>query len=212
MSNVITITRQFGSMGRHIGMQVAEIMGYKYLDRDILEDTAKKMDISLERLLLLEDKDIKGYHRMAYPFGFGDGVMQRKMFQVQSNLVKHYAESENCVIIGRCADYVLKDWDNVFSVFIYAPYLDRIENSVDKLGIKASELLSMKSITRGKSVIKNLPERSLIRPIIGGGISGAALGYHLSLYDEAEIVLFEKDRIGCGTTAKSAGTVCLMIH
>lgn len=139
MSNVITITRQFGSMGRHIGMQVAEIMGYKYLDRDILEDTAKKMDISLERLLLLEDKDIKGYHRMAYPFGFGDGVMQRKMFQVQSNLVKHYAESENCVIIGRCADYVLKDWDNVFSVFIYAPYLDRIENSVDKLGIKASE-------------------------------------------------------------------------
>ena len=81
MSNVITITRQFGSMRRHIGMQVAEIMGYKYLDRDILEDTAKKMDISLERLLLLEDKDIKGYHRMAYPFGFGDGVMQRKMFQ-----------------------------------------------------------------------------------------------------------------------------------
>lgn len=45
--------------------------------------------------------------------------------------------------------------------------------------------------------------------IIGGGISGTALGYHLSLYDDAEIVLFEKDRIGCGTTAKSAGTVCL---
>ena len=45
--------------------------------------------------------------------------------------------------------------------------------------------------------------------IIGGGISGTALGYHLSLYDEAEVTLFEKDRIGCGTTAKSAGTVCL---
>ena len=45
--------------------------------------------------------------------------------------------------------------------------------------------------------------------IIGGGISGTALGYHLSLYEEAEVTLFEKDRIGCGTTAKSAGTVCL---
>ncbi|MDR1979705.1 MAG: FAD-binding oxidoreductase [Synergistaceae bacterium] len=45
--------------------------------------------------------------------------------------------------------------------------------------------------------------------IIGGGISGTALGYHLSLYDNAEIVLFEKNAIGCGTTAKSAGTVCL---
>ena len=50
MSNVITITRQFGSMGRHIGMQVAEIMGYKYLDRDILEDTAKKMDVTVRTL------------------------------------------------------------------------------------------------------------------------------------------------------------------
>lgn len=45
--------------------------------------------------------------------------------------------------------------------------------------------------------------------IIGGGISGTALGYYLSLYGEAEPVIFEKDRIGCGTTAKSAGTVCL---
>lgn len=74
-----------------------------------------------------------------------------------------------------------------------------------ELKLPKQRLLSMKSITRGKSVIKNLPERSLIRPIIGGGISGAALGYHLSLYDEAEIVLFEKDRIGCGITAKAAG-------
>lgn len=45
--------------------------------------------------------------------------------------------------------------------------------------------------------------------IIGGGIAGTALGYHLSLYDDAEITIFEKDRVGCGTTAKSAGTVCL---
>ena len=45
--------------------------------------------------------------------------------------------------------------------------------------------------------------------IIGGGISGTALGYHLSLYEDAQVTLFEKDRIGCGTTAKSAGTVCL---
>lgn len=45
--------------------------------------------------------------------------------------------------------------------------------------------------------------------IIGGGVAGTALGYHLTLYDDAEVTLFEKDRIGCGTTAKSAGTVCL---
>ena len=45
--------------------------------------------------------------------------------------------------------------------------------------------------------------------IIGGGVAGTALGYYLSLYENAEITIFEKDRIGCGSTAKSAGTVCL---
>ena len=139
MKNVITISRQFGSLGRHIGMHVAEIMGYEYIDRDILEDTAKEMDVSLERLLLLEDKHIRGYQRMAYPFGYGDGVMQRKMFMVQSELIRKYAEEENCVIIGRCADYILREEESVLSIFIYAPYLDRIANSVDKLKLKAEE-------------------------------------------------------------------------
>lgn len=139
MNHVITISREFGSMGRQIGRKVAEILGYKYLDRDILEATADKMDVSLHEVMLLEDNRFDTYQRMAYPFGFGDVVMQRKMFQVQSELIREYADKEDCVIIGRCADYILKDYQNVFSVFIYANYLDRIENSVTKLGIKASE-------------------------------------------------------------------------
>lgn len=139
MGHVITISREFGSMGRQIGRRVAELLGYKYLDRDILEATADKMDVSLHEIMLLEDNRFDTYQRMAYPFGFGDGVMQRKMFQVQAELIREYAAKEDCVIIGRCADYVLRDYPNVFSVFIYATYLDRIENSVTKLGIKASE-------------------------------------------------------------------------
>lgn len=139
MSHVITISREFGSMGRQIGRRVAELLGYKYLDRDILEATADKMDVSLHEIMLLEDNRFDDYQRMAYPFGFGSGVMQRKMFQVQSELIREYAEKEDCVIIGRCADYILRDYPNVFSVFVYATYLDRIENSVTKLGIKASE-------------------------------------------------------------------------
>lgn len=136
---VITITRQFGSLGRPIGKLVAEKLGFKYLDRDILEATAQKMDVSLHALLDLDDRGVSGYHRMAYPLGIGDGVKQDKMFKVQSELIKEYASSENCVIIGRCADYILREHDNVLSCYIYAPYMRRVDNSVDELGFNASE-------------------------------------------------------------------------
>ncbi|MDO5409576.1 MAG: cytidylate kinase-like family protein [Lachnospiraceae bacterium] len=138
-SKVITITRQFGSLGRPIGKIVAEKLGYRYLDRDILEATAEKMDVSLHSLIALDNRGISGYHKMAYPLGIGDGIRQEKMFKIQSELIQKYASQENCVIIGRCSDYILREFDNVLSCYIYSPYVRRIENSVDELGFTAAE-------------------------------------------------------------------------
>ncbi len=138
-NNVITITRQFGSMGRPIGKLVAEELGFKYFDRDILEKTAEKMDVSFHALLALDNRGVSGYHRMAFPLGIGDGATQDKMFKIQSELIKQYAQTENCVIIGRCADYILREFENVLSCHIYAPYVRRIENSVEELGFTAAE-------------------------------------------------------------------------
>ncbi|MGN1319175.1 MAG: AAA family ATPase [Lachnospirales bacterium] len=138
-NKVITITRQFGSLGRPIGKLVAKELGFKYFDRDIIEATAEKMDVSLHSLTALDNRGVSGYHRMAYPLGIGDGAIQNKMFKIQSELIKEYASNENCVIIGRCADYILREYSNVLSFYIYAPYVRRIENSVDELGFTASE-------------------------------------------------------------------------
>ena len=138
-NRIITITRQFGSLGRPVGKIVADTLGFRYLDRDILEATAEKMDVSLHSLIALDDRGISGYHRMAYPLGIGDGVRQDKMFRIQSELIQEYASKEDCVIIGRCSDYILREYDNVLSCYIYAPYVRRIENSVDELGFTAAE-------------------------------------------------------------------------
>lgn len=138
-NRIITITRQFGSLGRPVGKIVADTLGFRYLDRDILEATAEKMDVSLHSLIALDDRGISGYHRMAYPLGIGDGVKQDKMFRIQSELIQEYASKEDCVIIGRCSDYILREYDNVLSCYIYAPYVRRIENSVDELGFTAAE-------------------------------------------------------------------------
>lgn len=138
-NHVITITRKFGSMGRPIGKLVADMLGFKYFDRDILEATAEKMDTSLYSLVELDNRGISGYRRMAYPLGIGNGAKQDKMFRIQSELIEQYASTENCVIIGRCADYILREYDNVLSCYIYSPYLRRIENSIDELGFTAAE-------------------------------------------------------------------------
>lgn len=139
-THVITIARQFGSLGRLIGKTIANKLNFKYYDRDILEQTAKIMNVSLAFLTELDEKGISGYGKMAYPLGIGSGVTQDKMFDVQSELIRKYAQTENCIIIGRCSDYILREYSNVLSCYIYAPYLKRVANSVDELGIKAAEV------------------------------------------------------------------------
>ncbi len=142
-TNVITISRQFGSLGRPIGIEIAKQLGFAYYDRDILEKTAEIMDTSMDTLQELEDNGIQGYHKMAYPLGLGNGAKRDKMFEVQSEIITKLAETENCVIIGRCSDYVLRERRNVLSCYIYAPYLKRIENSVDLLNIPAAKAKKM---------------------------------------------------------------------
>lgn len=136
---VITITRQFGSMGRAIGMQISKELGWKYLDREQIEKEAAEADESLNSLVRLNENGIKGYYKMAYPLGIGNVLKQDKMFEEQSKIICKYADSENCVIVGRCADYILRDKDNVLRCYIYAPEENRIINSISSLEINTKE-------------------------------------------------------------------------
>lgn len=138
---VITITRQFGSHGRDIGIAVAKMLGIPLYDRNDFEKEAEALDETLSSLVRFSEKGIMGYDKMAYPLGIGSSLKLDRMYELQSKLVVERAERESCVIIGRCADYLLRERENVIRCYIFAPYQARIANSIRTLGCTTAEPL-----------------------------------------------------------------------
>lgn len=138
-THIITITRQFGSRGRDIGVAVANQLHLPLYDRSVLEQEAAQLDESLRALVQFRENGITGYQKMAYPLGIGSSLKQDRMYELQSQLIYKHAEKESCVIIGRCADYLLRERENVIRCYIFAPYQARIANSIRVLGGAAAE-------------------------------------------------------------------------
>jgi cytidylate kinase len=144
MSNnyVITITREFGSLGRPIARRLSELLGIEYYDRDIVEATAKRMNLPVSTLSKTDEKK-SGFWKMLVPLGTDSAERQKKVFDVQAQIIQDLAEKESCIIVGRCADYVLQDNSSTMHVHIYAPYADRLANCVGTLGMEKNEAKRM---------------------------------------------------------------------
>lgn len=140
---VIAVTRQFGSLGRPIARRVAERLGLKFIDREIIEQAGQRMGYHIDELEKIDNHRITGLARMKYPLGLGSRDTQDKLFELEKSLILEYATYENCVIVGRCANYILKDRPNVLKIHIYAPYENRLQMSIDDLGLSAKEASSM---------------------------------------------------------------------
>lgn len=132
---VVTLSRQFGSMGRSISKRMSEILGVDFLDRDIVEETAKRMGLHISMISEEEEAVKAGFFGRIYPLGIGMPSLKDDIFQTQENIIKDIANKESCIIVGRCGDYVLKDHPNKLSVYVYAPYEERLKNCVEKLGM-----------------------------------------------------------------------------
>lgn len=126
---VITVGRQFGSGGRAIGKRLAEMFGIAYYDRELISEAAKLSGLSSE---IFEQRDEKtpGSLRFALATGFGitTGFSSESLFLIQSDTIRKVASEGPCVIVGRCADYVLRDNPRCINVFINAPVEQRIRN------------------------------------------------------------------------------------
>lgn len=130
---VITIARQFGSLGRQIGKELAKELEIDYYDRELIEKAAESMGLPVSSLAELDDKMSGTFQKMLYPLGISSSATQSKLFEVQKTMIIEAANKGPCVIVGRCADYVLKDFPNVLNVFIYADYEHRLANCIDDL-------------------------------------------------------------------------------
>ena len=140
---VITISRQFASMGRTIGKTMAKEVGIGFYDRDIVEETARRMHLPIPEVSMAEEKAGSIFENRKYPLGMGLVSMKQEIFYVQSNIIRDLAKKESCIIVGRCADMLLKDYDRVLNIYIYAPYEARLKNCVDSLGMDEKTARSM---------------------------------------------------------------------
>lgn len=130
---IVTITRQFGSLGRPIAKRMSQILGIEYYDRDIVEKTARQLNLSVPMISNEEESANTLFFNMKYPLGQGTTQLQDEIFQVQKNIILNLVEKESCIIVGRCADSFLSDKKNCIHIYIYAPYEERLKNCVDSL-------------------------------------------------------------------------------
>lgn len=133
MTYAITITRQFGSLGRPIAKRMAEILGIKYYDRDIVDQTAQKMKLSVKEVSNAEETASSGFFRMKFPLGNTRSEIQDNVFRTQSQIIRDLADKQNAIFVGRCSDYVLRKHADCLNIFIYSSYENRYQNCVDTL-------------------------------------------------------------------------------
>lgn len=141
---VVTISRQFGSMGRSIARLMAWELGVNFYDRDIVEETAKRMGLPVSVISAEEENANSIYFKRQYPLGMGLSSMQDEIFSIQKNIIEDLAKKESCIIVGRCADSILADVENRLSVYVYAPYEKRLANCTQVL--KMEEKVARKMI------------------------------------------------------------------
>mgnify|MGYP003310698799 CR=1 FL=1 len=135
MYKIITISREFGSKGRTIGKKLAEKLGYNFYDSSIVDKVAIESGYHKDFI-----KDHAEYASSSHSFVFsfyrtnaviGNGTsIYDEIFIAQQKVILDIASKENAVIVGRCADYILKDHPNVVKVFICAPMEDKIHRAV----------------------------------------------------------------------------------
>lgn len=152
-STIITIGRQFGSAGREIGYKVADQLGIKLYDKEMLNRAAKESGICKELFETHDEKPTNSFlyslvmdtYSLGYSSGsYTDMPINHKVFLAQFDAIKKIADEGPCILVGRCADYALEDYDNVLSVFIHADLdvrIRRIARIYDLTDAKAKDMI-----------------------------------------------------------------------
>lgn len=145
MQTVITIGRQYGSAGHEIGEKVAKYFGIPFYDKSILTRAAKDSGFCEEMIKNHDERPTNSFlYNLVmdtYSFGYNsssfvDMPISHKVFLAQFDAIKSFANEGPCVIVGRCADYALADYDNVLNLFIYADdafkckYIKKLDDTV----------------------------------------------------------------------------------
>ncbi len=142
---IITISREFGSGGRFIGEEVAKKLGMKYYDRDIIGQITEKSGFSPE--YIQENAELSPKKGLfAYAFAGRDITgksVEDMVYEVQRKVILEIAEKESCVIIGRNADFILNDRDDVLNVFIHGDKAEKVKRICKLYNVTEADALKM---------------------------------------------------------------------
>ncbi len=141
---VVTITRQFGSMGRPIARELSERLGIEYYDRDIVEEISKQMNLPVSTISQLEERySSPNFFNMVFPLGFSTAQKQDQIFDVQTKIINELVEKQSCIIVGRCSDYLMRDHPRHLNIYIYSSYENRLKNCIERLNMNEDEARKM---------------------------------------------------------------------
>lgn len=176
MKSIITISREFGSGGHSIGKLVAEKLAYRFYDRALVDQVAERSGFSPE--FILENGEYASARSsllfaLAAAGQYSGLSMQDRLYIEQAKIIEEFADTGRCVIVGRCADYVLRDRTDCLHVFICADMKSRAERIVARYG------------QNEKSPEKRLTEKDQKRKVYyknyTGRVWGQAQNYDLCL-------------------------------
>lgn len=146
-NRVITIARSYGSGGRKMGRLLAKELGYGYYDREILRIASDESGISEELFRQADEKQRIPLFRIArevytgevIPPDSDDFISNENLFRYQAKIIRELAATRNCVIVGRCANFILRGRDNVLNVFVTAPVVDCVRRVMETDGLNLEE-------------------------------------------------------------------------
>ena len=160
MKTVITIGRQFGSAGREIGKRIAEHFDIPFYDKELLSRAAKESGYCEEMIESHDERPTNSFlYNLVmdtYSFGYNassfvDMPISHKIFLAQFDTIKKMASENPCVIVGRCADYALSDYDNCINLFIYGDEDKKVKRIMEKYNLsegKAKDMINKKDKQR----------------------------------------------------------------
>lgn len=141
-NKIITIGREFGSGGHEIANLLATRLDIPMYDNNLVRMVAKKLDIREETAQAVDETTMKGFLKgfVMGPMEYAASInseeytqpLSEQVYELQSGIIRKLAEQSSCVIVGRCADYVLKDCPNCISIFICADLEDRIKRIAER--------------------------------------------------------------------------------
>ncbi len=151
MNTVITLGRQLGSNGRVVGKLLADKLGYKFYDKDLIARVAKESGLSEN---LFREMDEKPTSSLLYSlvmgvqsskglyYHYNDMLNGDNLFRIQADLIKKIAQEGPCIIVGRCADYILRDNPNLIKLFLYADSESRVKTIMERNNVDEKEARS----------------------------------------------------------------------